>query len=76
MQFDERAGAARFEARDSRFVGAGGVGYIELSAADDSIGASKTRSRLDGVDGRIECMARDADAFGIWIGGEGAAVVE
>lgn len=76
LQFDERSRAARVEARDPRFVGAACVGYIELSATHDSVRADEARSRDDRIAGRIERVARDAHAFGVWIDREGAAVVE
>jgi hypothetical protein len=76
LQFDERSRTACVETRDSCFVGAACVGYIELSATHDSVRADATRSGLDGVAGRLECVARDAHAFGLWIDREGAAVIE
>lgn len=76
LQFDERARVACVEARDSCFVGAARVGYIELSATHASVRADEARSRDDRVAGRIERVARDAHAFGVWIDREGAAVVE
>ena len=76
LQFDERSRTARVEARDTRFVGAACLGYIELLATHDSVRANAARSRHDGAAGRLQCVAGDADAFGLWIDREGAAVVQ
>ncbi len=76
LQFDERSGAACVEARDSCFVGAARIGYIELSATHDSVGADETRPGIDGVAGRVQCVARDAHTFGVWLDREGPTVFE
>lgn len=73
LQFDQWSGVAGVDARHLRVVGAGRIGYFELPAAHASFGADDARPGLDGIARRIERVARDADAFGVWIYCEGAA---
>lgn len=76
VQFDQWSRVTGIETRDLCLVGARGIGYIELPAAQATVGASDARPGFHRAARRIECLACDVDAVGVRIDREGAAVGE